>query len=201
MAFKQVTKAQARSHLSRDERIARLDETVLPLERRDEYVQEISRLWRNAQSTFLTIGRYLVQAADRLEHGEFQAMVENELPFGYQVAYQLRKVAEAIDGNRFPVEDLPPSYATIYQLTTLSDEQLDLARAELPPLIRPTVKREEVVQFKRRLARLKPPPDVLPAKRIAQLRRRRQSLIKQRDRILSELARVEEELGAFAEAT
>jgi hypothetical protein len=194
--FRQVTKAQARTHLSRDERIARLDGTVLQLRRREEFVEEISRLWRDAQGTFLTIGRYLVQAAAKLDYGEFQAMVDNELPFGYQVAYQLRKVAEAIDGNRLQLDELPPSYATIYQLTTLSDEHLRLAREQSPPLIRPTVKREEVVQFKRHLAALAPKPEALPSRRLAQLQRRRAALLQQRAKIDAELERIEAELGS-----
>lgn len=195
--FKQVTKAQARTHLSRDERIARLEGTVLPLSVREEYVQEISRLWRDAQNTFLTIGRYLVQAAEKLEHGEYQAMVENELPFGYQVSYQLRKVAEAIDGNRLHPEELPPSYATIYQFTTLSDEQLVLARQAEPPVLRPTVRREEIVEFKRHLARQKTAEGTDAAKRAAHLKRRRKTLLEQQLRIQAELEEIEKELGGL----
>ncbi|AVM72875.1 hypothetical protein [Magnetospirillum gryphiswaldense] len=201
--FRQVTKAQARGHLSRDERIARLEGTVLTLDRREEFVEEISRLWRDAQDTFLTIGRYLVQAAERLEHGEYQAMVDNQLPFGYQVSYQLRKVAEAIDGKRLLLEELPPSYATIYQFTTLTDEQLTLARQTEPPLLRPTVKREEIVTFKREMARkvASESPANLPdpAKRVAQLKRRKENLLKQQAAILVELAKIEEELTLVAD--
>lgn len=193
--FKQVTKAQARTHLSRDERITRLEGVVLPLDSREEYVEKISQLWRDAQTTFLTIGRYLVQAAGQFEHGEYQAMVDNELPFGYQVSYQLRKVAEAIDGKRLMLDEMPPSYATIYQFTTLTDEQLLLARQAEPPLIRPSVKREEVVAFKRELARTAPKPEVDPTRRRTQLQRRRRTLIAQRDKILAELAEIDREIG------
>jgi hypothetical protein len=191
--FRQVTKAQARSHLSRDERIARLEGSVVEYEAREDFIEEISRLWRDAQNTFLMIGRYLVLAAAKLEYGEFQAMVENELPFGYQVAYQLRKVAEAIDSGRLPGADLPPSYATIYQLTTLSDAEISLAAER--QLIRPDLKRHEIVAFKREIARARSLPEALPAKRISQLQRLRESLIRQRDKILAELAAVEQELG------
>ncbi len=200
--FRQVSKAQARTHLSRDERITRLEGVVLPLETAEEYVEEISRLWKDAQNTFLTIGRYLNQAMVTLqldkEGGQtFQGFVENNLPFGYQVAYQLRKVAEAIDGNRLMLEELPPSYATIYQFTTLTDADLDKARHSQPPLLRPTVKREEIVAFKRQLAREKVSEEAVPpARRLAQLQRRRKTLIAQRDKILAELAEIEREIGA-----
>ena len=76
-------------------------------------------------------------------------MVENELPFGYQVAYQLRMVAEAVDSGRLPGPKLPPSYATVYQLATLTSEQLRLA--DQRNLIRPDVTRPEIVRFKRDL--------------------------------------------------
>lgn len=197
--FKQVSKAQARSHLSRDERISRLEGAVVEYQRREEYVEEISRLWRDAQNTFLMIGRYLVVAAAKLEYGEFQAMVENELPFGYQVAYQLRRVAEAIDSGRLPGPELPSSYATIYQLTTLSDEHLRLAQQEQPSLIRPSVKREEIVRFKRRLAQQSGHTQEPSPQRIAQLKRRQKTLIEQRDKLLVELAEIERELAAFVE--
>ena len=198
--FRQVSKAEARSHLSRDERIARLEGVVLTLESAEQYVEEISRLWRDAQSTFLMIGRYLIQAKIRLglEEKSFQDFVDNHLPFGYQVSYQLRKVAEAIDGNRLPITELPSSYATIYQFATMEPDELE--RARRAELIRPNVKRREVIDFKRMLARERvvetaAPP---PAQRLAQLERRRATLIAQRDRVLVELAEVERELTADA---
>ncbi len=201
--FKQVTKAQARSHLSHDERIARLEGVVRQLESEDEFVEEIDRLWKSAQTTFLTIGRYLVQAqiklklADRKEEGKqtFAAFVEHRLPFGYQVAYQLRKVAEAVDHNVLNLEELPSSYATAYQLTTLDPSRLEEARRMDPPLVRADVKREEIVAFKRKIAREAPAPTQDQAKRVKQLERRRKVLIAQRDKILAELLDVEQELG------
>src|SRR4051812_28069269 len=60
----------------------------------DEYVREIYRLWREAQQSFLAIGRYLIQAKRKLAHGEFQRLVEASLPFGRQTAYELRMIAE-----------------------------------------------------------------------------------------------------------
>ncbi|MFD1623451.1 hypothetical protein [Azospirillum griseum] len=183
--FKQVSKAQARRHIAVDERIERMAEAPLDLLRREEFVQEIATLWRSAQEKFLLIGRYLVQARNRLPHGEFQAMVENELPFGYQVAYQLRMVAEAVDSGRLPGAKLPPSYATVYQLATLTTEQLRLA--DQRNLIRPDVTRPEIVRFKRDLRQTSTPAPV----------DRRTALLEERDRLRTRLAVVEAELHAF----
>lgn len=182
--FKQVSKAQARRHMAVDERIERMAEAPLDLIHREEFVHEIGTLWRSAQEKFLLIGRYLVQARNRLAHGEFQAMVENELPFGYQVAYQLRMVAEAVDSGRLPGTKLPPSYATVYQLATLTTEQLRLA--DQRNLIRPDVTRPEIVRFKRDLRQAAVDrPD------------RREALRAERDRLRERLALVEAELAAL----
>ncbi|MBP2230138.1 sulfite reductase beta subunit-like hemoprotein [Azospirillum agricola] len=187
--FKQVSKAQARRHMAVDERIERMAEAPLDLIRREEFVHEIATLWRSAQERFLLIGRYLVQARSRLPHGEFQAMVENELPFGYQVAYQLRMVAEAVDSGRLPGTKLPPSYATVYQLATLTTEQLRLA--DQRNLIRPDVTRPEIVRFKRDLRQA----GVMAAAGLPEAPGRREALLAERERLRARLAAVEAELA------
>lgn len=184
--FKQVSKAQARRHMAVDERIERMAEAPMDLLRREEFVQEIATLWRSAQEKFLLIGRYLVQARLRLPHGEFQAMVENELPFGYQVAYQLRMVAEAVDSGRLPGAKLPPSYATVYQLATLTTEQLRLA--DQRNLIRPDVTRPEIVRFKRDLRNT-------AIDHVG----RRESLMAERDRLRDRLAAIDAALAALGD--
>ncbi len=113
----------------------------------DEYVREISRLWREAQQSFLAIGRYLVQAKRRLAHGEFQRMVEASLPFGRQTAYELRMIAEAVDCGRIPEPKLPQAASVAYQLATLKPD--DLAAADQDGLVRPDLRRPEIVTWKR----------------------------------------------------
>jgi exonuclease VII small subunit len=197
--FKQVTKAQARSHLSHDERIARLEGVVRSLESEDEFVEEISRLWKSAQTTFLTIGRYLVQAQQKLklsdkkddEKQTFAAFVEHRLPFGYQVAYQLRKVAEAVDKNVLSLEELPSSYATAYQLTTLTPDHLEKARQMDPPLVRADVKREEIAAFKRQITRQALSQATDSSRWLRQMERRRETLIARRDQILAEITEID----------
>jgi hypothetical protein len=113
----------------------------------DEYVREISRLWREAQQSFLAIGRYLVQAKQKLAHGEFQRLVEASLPFGRQTAYELRIIAEAVDRGRIPEPKLPQAASVAYQLATLKPE--DLAAADQDGLVRPDLRRPEIVAWKR----------------------------------------------------
>lgn len=113
----------------------------------EEYAREISRLWREAQQSFLAIGRYLVQAKRKLAHGEFQRLVEASLPFGRQTAYELRMIAEAVDGGRIPEPKLPQAASVAYQLATLKPD--DLAAADQDGLVRPDLRRFEIIAWKR----------------------------------------------------
>jgi len=137
-----------------------------------EFEEHIGGLWREADRLFVDIGRALNRAKAVLSHGEFTAMVDGALPFSHSVGNRLMKVAEAIDAGRLPVERLPPSYATAYELVSLTDAEL--AQADARGLVRPDVQRHEVVAFKRAARPLgRPAPEV------------------RRDAILSEIARLE----------
>jgi hypothetical protein len=153
---------------------------------RGEFVDAIRQAWSGVQKRFLLIGRYLVQAKIRLPHGEFLEMIERDLPFRRNIAFQLREVAEAIDSRRIEEDEVPPNYSVIYQLVILSDPELQAARER--GLVRKDVTRRELEMFKRsiRTPRLERREELL-------LQRRR--LLAERDRILAELARVEVELG------
>jgi hypothetical protein len=169
-----------------DVRVEALGRAVVAYDRREDYVREISSLWTRAQELFLTIGRYLILAKQRLPHGEFTAMIERELPFGPTTAFQIRAATEAVTSGRLPATDLPPNYSTIYLLSTLPDPALEQAREA--GLLRPDLKRSEVVAFKRRILTLdeRPDPDEVRRRRIAALRR-------QRAEIDEEIAKLEAE--------
>jgi hypothetical protein len=131
----------------RDTRIELFENTAITLTRRQDFISEIGKLWLDAQNKFVLIGRYLIQAKEILPHGEFEAMIERELPFGRAVAHQLRTVAEVIDAGRLPVERLPANYSTVYQITTLNDDERQAALDA--GVIRPDVTRAEVIAFKK----------------------------------------------------
>ncbi len=111
----------------------------------EEFAAEIGKLWTEAQQKFLAIGRYLVRAKAQLKHGEFEAMVATQLPFGKNVAYQLRVVAQSVDQERLLEQDLPKSYSTAFKLAKLEDPVLDRAREH--NLVRPDVTRREIEHF------------------------------------------------------
>ncbi len=110
-----------------------------------EFATEIGKLWDEAQEKFLTIGRYLIQAKTRLKHGEFEAMVASQLPFGRGVAYQLRIVAQAVEQAKLEESTLPRSYSNAFRLAQM--DKIVLERARENNLIRCDVTRREIVDF------------------------------------------------------
>lgn len=116
---------------------------------RENFAEEIGHLWRRAQDDFVIIGRRLNEAKEALEHGQFMAMLSADLPFSYAVANKLMKVSAAIDSRLLPVERLPPSYATLYEVLTLTPDERQQALQQ--NVLRPDMRRQDLVAFKRRL--------------------------------------------------
>lgn len=129
-----------------------LSNSILNLSSEAEVVEEVSKLWGEAQDKFLAIGRYLRRAKDRFP-GSFERKIVASLPFGKNVAYQLRLVAEAVDKGRLPEEHLPRSYATAFQLVSLPDP--DFEEAKKRELVRSTVTRPEVNAFRKELQQIR----------------------------------------------
>src|SRR3954462_15712754 len=137
---------------------------------RDGAVSEIQRLWNNAQHHFLSIGRWLISAKAALPHGEYEQMIDQQLPFSASIARQLRTVAEFVDGGSIPREQLPDTYTTIYQIATLPEPALEEAKRRA--LIRPNITRMELVELKRQhKAPSPPPPAVVDLNKLAERRR------------------------------
>ncbi|MDT8263764.1 hypothetical protein [Roseomonas mucosa] len=162
--------------------------TIVPLNRPEDYVREIGKLWDEAQRRFLSIGRYLRHAI-QANRGEFEAKILPQLPFGRAVAYQLREVAEAVETGRFREAELPRSYSAAYYLTLVPEQHLSLARSR--GLVRPQAARSEIMRF---LAEIKP-VDTSTAKRRENLLKRREFLVRQMARIHGEIAEIESELA------
>lgn len=170
-----------------DERVAAVIVADVDLSIKEDFVREISNLWRDVQRRVLMIGRYLNRAKTLLPHGEFQQMIKAELPFSEQVAYQMRQVAAAVDAGRFLEEELPRNYSVAYQLVTLSEREVQIARQR--QLFRPDVRRSELLALKRELRFVQPMSSSL----------NRDELLAERARLLQRLAEVETMLGPLVE--
>lgn len=158
---------------------------------REEFAAEIRRAWTESQESFLLIGRYLLAAKDKLQHGEFMAMVASDLPFSHQSANKLMSVARFIEAEEMPLNLLPNASETCYQITTLTSEERVQALKE--GIIKPEMRREDILQFKRRIRA--PQPIDLEAQR-HQLKLERIKLLKRLediDRALEALSRTEDE--------
>ncbi|HEY8610091.1 MAG TPA: hypothetical protein VIL69_02225 [Roseomonas sp.] len=159
------------------------------LETRAEYVKEIGRLWTQAQDRFLQIGNYLIFAKMKLQHGEYERMISEELPFQRSVAHALRAVAEAVRDERLFKDELPNSYSTAYLLTSLPDDGIEEARNR--GLVGPDVRRAQVAQFCREF-RQKGLPNTTSQ---SLLLKERDALLLQRRRIDERLSQIERALG------
>lgn len=156
--------------------------------RREDYAAHIGALWQRARESFVAIGLALAQAKARLAHGEFERMIESDLPFDKGVAHQIRAAAEAVQSGRLPRERVPANYTTVYHLATLTTEELAVAERE--NLLRPDVRRSEVLSFKARMRRSN-------SADAEQMRRSYAKALRQRAELDKEIAALEDKLRAL----
>jgi Protein of unknown function (DUF3102) len=179
-----------------DERLRKMSTCLRDLgEDRQAYVEEITKLWRDAAERFLTIGRYLMRAKKLLRHGNFEAMITADLPFGKRTAQQLKAIAEAVDDGEIEERDLPLSWSTAYKLVEMKPDVF--ARAKAAQLVRPTVTRREIIVFQRRLFEeakgRRPRPELLAEQREV-LKIRLTRLQEEMREVKRQLAEIEDEL-------
>jgi hypothetical protein len=111
-------------------------------------------------------------------------MIEADLPFHYSTANRLMKVAAALDAGALPVDKLPPSYATVYELLTLSEDERRQAIEE--GVVRPDMQRKDVTEFRKRLRQ--------PAGN------KRTRLQTERARLVKRLSEIDKELASMKDA-
>ena len=147
-----------------DRRASDISDAIVPCHTRQEFAQEIRYHWNRSRKEFLSIGRYLNRAKEILPHGDFEAMIESDMPFSVETAFRFRAVAEAVDTGRLSLDVLPGAESVAYQIVTMTPDELERAKAQ--GLIRPDVTRRQLIDFKRSL---RPPKDVTPNDRRRQL--------------------------------
>jgi hypothetical protein len=161
---------------------------------REDFAAEIRRAWAESQESFLLIGHYLTAAKDRLQHGEFMAMVASDLPFSHQTANKLMSVARFIESGELPPDSLPNASETCYQITTLTAEER--ARALKEGVIQPAMRREDILQFKRRVRTPHPDGAEVERQRLETERAKLVKRLKEIDRALAALNGAGEEIAA-----
>jgi len=96
------------------------------------YAAVINSEWRKSVESVLEVGRLLIQAKEKCQHGEFMRLfkgheqsVAEPVPFSVNTAERLIAVAcNAVISNPAHVQSLPQSWGTLYELTKLDDETL-----------------------------------------------------------------------------
>ena len=111
--------------------------------------KKIRAAWQKSIAAIFEVGDLLIAAKQELPHGQFQAMVDNALPFRPRTAERLMAIAaDKRLRNPTHVSHLPSSWGTLYELTKLSDERVaelladgtinsEMARADIMQVERP----------------------------------------------------------------
>jgi len=161
---------------------------------------EIRKEWSDARDSFLAIGRALLSLDETLSRAELTRLrqaSERLFPFSDATATQLRQIARAVDSGRLPQQLCPGSYGTAYQLTLLSDAQMQVAWER--GLLRPDVTRREIMSLRREIRTIDGAFAEQPPGRIdrAALREERRRLAERRERLLEDLAAIERRLTSI----
>lgn len=111
------------------------------------WAARIAERWRASVEAIFETGRLLTEAKATLPHGEFGFMCENRLPFSARTAQRLMAIAnDPRLSNPTIASLLPASWTTIYELTTLSDDELQSAADG--EIIHAEMTREDVAAIK-----------------------------------------------------
>lgn len=113
-----------------------------------DYVDIIRTLWKNAQETFLEIGRYLEQAQRSLPPDEFLNLCSH-LPMGKSARSQLMAAYRMVESRMLPEGCEQAGYATVYLCATLTEGEREEAISI--GVIRPSMTRTDIVAFRKRI--------------------------------------------------
>lgn len=120
-----------------------------------EWTGRITEAWGKTLAGVFETASLLLEAKSALAHGEFQAMVESDLPFGPRTARRLMAIGrDKRLTERTHTSVLPPSWMTLYELTRLDDADFDAAIAD--GTIRPDMGQKDI---RARLRQLKQADD------------------------------------------
>lgn len=110
-----------------------------------QFIDEISSTWQKSIIAVLDTGKLISEAKEKLDHGEFLAMIKNKLPFGSSTAQRLMKIAaDTRLTNTAHVQHLPPSWGTLYEISKLEDDEFEANIAN--GTINPNMERRDIAQ-------------------------------------------------------
>lgn len=131
----------------------------------EEWAERITTAWRESVAGIIEVGRLLIAAKEALQHGEFGAMFD-ELPFSRKTGHMLMAIArDARIANVQISRQLPASWYSLYQISTLDDDQFE--RARLEGVISPDAKGGAISAFLRSEKRSADEANILSIKPVA----------------------------------
>jgi hypothetical protein len=92
---------------------------------RRDWARQITEAWQQQVASIFEVGDMLVQAQAELRHGEWTAMVKNDLPFNRQTAFKLQKIASNQQLRNVSPGKLPAHWTLLYGLATLDADQFE----------------------------------------------------------------------------
>ena len=117
---------------------------------RASWAKAIRTKWQQSVECIVEVGRLLEQAKQALPHGQFENMVEDDLPFGSRSARMLMSIARnPVLTSRKHASDLPASWYTLYELTRVPEGEL--SRALGSGEVGPETRRRDVIQLREEL--------------------------------------------------
>jgi hypothetical protein len=112
---------------------------------RKEHAARINEAWSKTVDAIIETGLRIIDARDGLEHGEYIAMVENDLHFSRSMAFRFIAIAsDKVLSNVAHVQRLPAAVGTLYDLTVIANKGLDLEAAIERGAIHPKMERRDV---------------------------------------------------------
>jgi hypothetical protein len=112
---------------------------------RKEHAAHINEAWQRGVDAVIETGMRIIDARDGLEHGEYIAMVENDLHFKRAMAFKLVAIAsnKALS-NVSHGKHLPTAWTTLYELAAVANKGLDLEAAIERGAVHPRMERKDV---------------------------------------------------------
>lgn len=115
-------------------------------EQADYWAAATNAAWRKTVEGVIETGRTIVEALEQMPHGSRMDYYDS-LVFSQQTANKIASIARCDRLSDYAHgRNLPPSWRTLYELTTLTDSQWDAA--EEAELIRADTERSEITKFK-----------------------------------------------------
>lgn len=112
----------------------------------EQWAEIIKEKWQDSVSGILEVGLLLHNAREELDTAEFWAMTRDRLHFSQATVYQLIAVGTHVRFQDYNTLELPASWATLYGLTRLTDEQFQ--RGVDTGIIHAGMDRKDIAQLK-----------------------------------------------------